>query len=337
MEIVGTLEDYVDDYSCAVYSAFPKMFKYLNLHNVYGNYFEQLLGAVEQDIPSDYEYECEIDFLACYNLCLEILSSLDSNYVTKFKQWMNDGTINFIEDEDSFSHTTVSDNHLEINIAKNYTIEDVFGLIHEFFHGMHLEQFDNNLNNEDWYLTTECIAMTGEFYSVFYFLKNNIMTDDTKMYLKKLLMNGYYKADNSLVDGILLEVYDNIGTFDDEEVITFLKQARLPIEYKNIIDSINEEHELNYHEGFTYTIGFPISIMLAKKMIDDSSYINLFNKQFSDIKRYDASTFLSGFGLQDILTDVDFIYDVMVYIDSLSESLFKEDNISLKEYLIEMR
>lgn len=337
MEELVSIEEYIASYTSIVYSAFPNLINYVGLNNNYGAYIGQLENLVNDNMPEAFEYETYIDFASWMDICLDILESMGSNYRDEFIKCINDGTFSFDEDGDDYSYTTVQNNHRSCYIEKNNTIEDVFEAIHEFFHSEHLKKFDNDMQNEKWYTLTEGIAMAAEFYAIMYLYKKGSMRKDIVMYLKKMFANLFVKANNSLFEGFLIGVYDSFGSFDKVDTMTYIKQRNFPEEFVNMIDYVNLDEDFMYHINSTYVLGFPSAFMIAKKMIDDPYYIGLFNKQFKDIRHYDVESILQTFGLRDILDDVDFIFDVMEYINGISELVFKEDRIDLKQYVVEMR
>ena len=331
-------EEIVADYMNAVYKYMPNLIDYLDLNNKYGFYMEQIRGINNIDEPPKYDY-MHLDFLSVLELCLKILDSLNPSLKDFLIEKINDGTIVMGSQPQSKSRVGTINGVPIITIGRFYNIFDVGNIIHELFHMIHLNHFQNDLSNDVWYATTEAIAMTGEIYAYMYMYKNNLVQDDSKAALREYFWQIFIEADITFCNGIILDIYDKAQKINSKLVATYNAAKGIISAYDDVFDSKNIAKELLYHEKSTYTMGFPIALFLALKMLDDDYYIKLFFKQLSMIECHTPKSFLAPFGLDGMMDDEDFIIQAFTYINDLMDKLYNKDEVNLtpyKPYMIEM-
>lgn len=331
------IEELIKEYSDELYSKMPIFFKYLEVINAYAGYFGQIEGHMADKVKDIEDYKGDVDYISLVGLCNEILSSLDVGLCAKFNQRLVDGTVNLDEEEETITSMSVKAGKIDITINKTYTIEDVLGIIHEFFHSIHIEKFDNDLQNPDWYFFTEAVAMIGEIYAIMYMYNHNIMREDLISYIKKYLSTIFAQADTTLLTGLTLEIYDKEQSLSDDAVNHFIQIKQLPEEYSEIIDVLEYLDDFLFHESATYTFGFPISMIVATKMIEDENYKRKVIQILSNINDYSLESLLTILGIEDILKNEDYICLAMNYVYEVSDKLVEEQQIDIKRLLVEMR
>lgn len=331
-------EKLIKEYSDELYSSMPIFFDYLEIINLFAQYIgqiESLIGAKTENIN---EYKTSVDFLSLIELCNQILSTLDRGLCDKFNKRLADGTINLDSEEElSITAMTVVDHNIDINVKRTYTIEDVLGLIHEFFHSIHIEKYDNDMQNANWYFSAELIAMIGEFYAIMYLNQNNIFKDDLIEYLKGVLNVIFAKANDTLITGLTLEIYDKEQSISDEAVQHFIRTRGLPQEYGAIIEVLEELEDFEFHDNATYIFGFPISMLIATKMLEDDSYKRKMLYLLEHINEYSPKSLLTYLGVEGILSDEDYICSVINYICEVSNKMIEKEHVNIRGLLLEMR
>ena len=329
------VEELLKEYSDELYSKMPNFFQYLEVINAIAGYFAQIENYMFEEIEYSEDYNFNVDFISLTEMCNQILNSLDTGLCKKFNKRMYDGTINF--EEDSITSMKVDNGKIDITLNRNYTIEDIFGLIHEFFHSIHIEKYNNNMHDSKWYIFTEAIAMIGELYAVLYMYKNNIMKEDLIIYIKKYLSTIFAQANNTLVTGLALEIYDKEQSLSDDSIEHFIKVKELPSEYKNINHVLEYLDDFLFHESATYTFGFPISFIVVTKMFEDDCYKNKVISLLENINDYSLEDLLTSLGIGDILKNENFICSSMNYVYEISKQLINEEQLDVKRHLLEMR
>lgn len=329
------MEELIKEYSDELYSKMPAFFEYLEIINVYAGYFGQIEGYMESKVKDIEPYDIEIDTLSLVDLCNKILSNLDKDLCEKFNKRLVDGTVKF--KDDAVTSMKVKNGNIDITVNKTYTIEDVLGLIHEFFHSIHIEKYDNNMQDANWYFLTEMIAMTGEIYAIMYMYKNNIMKHDLISYIKKYMDTIFAQANTTLLTGLTLEIYDKEQSLSEEAVQHFIKVKELPEEYSEITDVLEYLDDFLFHESAAYTFGFPISVILATKMIDSDEYKRKVIYLLEHINDYNIESLFISLGISEILKDEDYICSAMNYVYEISDKLIEDEPIDIKRLIVEMR
>ena len=329
------IEQLIKEYSDELYSKMPIFYQYLEVINAYAGYFGQIEGYLEAKVTDIEEYQLELDYLSIIEICNEILMSLDSKLCDKFNKRISDGTIDF--KCDSITSMSIVDKKINITINKTSTIEDVLGLIHEFFHSIHIEKYDNDMQNQEWYFFTEAIAMTGELYAILYMYKNNILKEDLNSYLKKYISTMFAHASNTLLTGLTLEIYDDEQSLSDVAVNHFISVKQLPEGYNEITEVIQYLDDFLFHESATYTFGFPIALLIASKMLDDEEYKIRLLSLLEHINEYDLDNLLTSLGIKNIIKNEDYMCDAMNYVYSVVNEMLDDRQLDIKSLLIEMR
>ena len=329
------IEELIKEYSDELYLKMPVFFKYLEIINAYAGYFGQIEGYMADKVKDIEPYDVDIDTLTLVELCSKILLTLGKDLCDKFNRRLVDGTVNF--EEDTITSMKVKNGNIDITVNKTYTIEDVLGLIHEFFHSIHIEKYNNNMHDANWYFLTEMIAMTGEIYAIMYMYKNNIMKHDLIAYIKKYMGTIFAQANITLLTGLTLEIYDKEQSLREEAIQHFIEAKELPEEYSEITEVLEYLDDFLFHESVAYTFGFPISVIIATKMIDSDEYKRKVLYLLEHINDYDIESLFIALGINDILKNEDYICSAMNYVYEVSDKLIEDEPIDIKRLIVEMR
>ncbi len=325
----------VSDYITTVYRYMPKLIESLHLNNVYGSYMAEIEEINRIDRPSPYVFQT-LDFLSIIDICSDVLASIDPQAKNLVIDKIADGTLIVGSQPKTRSQIGIVDGQPVAIIGRLYNIFDIASIIHELFHLIHLEHFDNRPTDDTWYTTTEAIAMTGSMYTFMYMYKHNILKEDAKQALKLYFWKIMSICNNALLNGVILETFDTFQTISDETMESLIKNYDYSPLCSYILHDSNFEMEILYHDKATYNLGFPAAFMLAIKMIDDPTYCDIFRREFSVIECHTPKSFLTNFGLEGLIDDPDFICQAMNYISMVLGDLYTNDEIKIKPYMIEM-
>ena len=329
-EEIKELENKISEYSSSLYNKYPIFFKNINYTNALASYICSICEDLLKE-DDEYIYENEIDFLSLVNYCENITNSIGIDYKNMFQKKLSDGTINFGTSKDgSYSYTKIENNHTDIYVDRNYTIEDIVKTIHELFHDLHFSKFNEKLDDESCMFYSEFIALIGDLYSVFYLYKNGLLKKDCVTYIKKLFntLNGY--ANVALIEGVTLDMYDKMQSLDEKSVLEYIKMTNSPEEY-SIIPELNKQiKEYDYHFTAPYVYGFIFSFLISDNMVKDSFYRENFKKVMENIEKYDFKEILSNFGIKGVLTNPDKLYEAVLYIYNLLEVMINKNKIDFK-------
>lgn len=161
-----------------------------------------------KELVSEDEYAKDYySVLDSISIAKDFLNSISPIYAREFEEAIRNGSIetaNEYENFEGYSYLeTATDNKFNVHIELEYTIEDVFTFVHEYFH-MSNEKFNDN---EDRYLYTELISILGEFLLFEYLKNNNISPEDAKNAIKRRLNTAYF--DGSRLSA-MYDIYDNV-------------------------------------------------------------------------------------------------------------------------------
>lgn len=328
-----SLDEYVKQYLKEVKEAFPLLIKYLDYNTTVAGYIINMhIDLISDNLLSeDIEYRNKFDSYETIKLCIEILSSLSEEYKKIFIEELNKGNI-VLDSKSEYSGTYVSDDTVKIVVQQSNDISDVFKLLHEFIHSIHLKSCNNDMNCENFFVYSEMFAMAIELYTLFYLTKKNMYKEDINTYLKEYFFGLTEKADTVISNGIFLYVENINNKLDLDLVIEYVKVKGFPEEYSNIDEVLNIIDEFLYHEDSTYIFGFIFSYLIGKLMINNPEYKKKFVELLNSSGEVGSIKILEEFKLLDIFKDENLLYNVineiyrMIY-DSLSK---KEVNFQKK-------
>ena len=327
------LEEYVNMYSTEVYNSFPNLFKYLNYILVQAGYMEDIREYNQQYILDEHSYENKIDINCLLNMCIEVLDTIDPCLKDKFILYLNNGTIEFNDDEDSISSTQNDNNNLSITIKRNYNVEDILVTIHEFFHAIHLEKYNLEFT-DDWYLITEMIAITGELYTLFYLMDKEFCTTDLEIYLNKLMGSVFMHNYVTLENGIFIDLYDKMQAINNDSLDEYIVMNNLPESYNELLtddDESADTAEFEYHLSATYSLAFPLSILLSRRLLLDDQYKKTYMRVLNNIYMYDIPTIFDKLGITEYLNNDDKLFELMNFINRYLTKKFTKEKVNIKD------
>lgn len=322
-----SLSEYVDLYLKEVDEAFPLLIKYLDYNITVAAYIINMhLQLISDDLlTEDIVYKAKFDYYETIRLTIEILSSLSEEYKKIFIDELNKGNIVF-DSEAEYSGTYVEDDAVKIIVQTEEDISDVFKLVHEFIHYIHLNSCDKNMNTENFYVYSEMFAMAGELYTFFYLFKKNICSEDIKSYLKEYFFGLTEKADTVISNGIFLIVQKTNKELDFDLILKYIDDKYLPVEYKNLDQILDIIDEFLYHEEATYIFGFIFSYLIAKLMINSDENKDKFVRLLNSSGTVGSIKIMEEFDLLKITKDEKLLYDITFdFYDMLSAVLSKKE------------
>lgn len=331
--VENELEEYVEMYSSEIYNSFPNLFKYLNYILVQAGYMEDIREYNQKYILDEHNYENKIDINCLLNICIEVLDTIDTSLKDKFILYLNNGTIDFNDNEDTISATQNDNNNLSINIKRNYNIEDILATIHEFFHGIHLEKYNLEFI-DDWYIITEMFAITGELYTLFYLMDKEFCTTDLEIYLNKFIESMFIHNYVTLENGLFIDLYYKMQSINKESLEQYIVMNNLPENYNEILtedDESADTDEFNYHESATYALAFPLSIILARRLLMDEEYKKIFMDVLRNINMYDIPTLFDKLGIKEYIENDDKLFELMNFINKYLTKKFTNQKINIKD------
>lgn len=321
MEEEITLDEYIDNYNTAIYNLYPKFFYYLNYINMSANNINWLgENLFKNDIELEH-YNTYISSVELFDLTKNIIGSLGADYLQKFEKCLMDGTIDFYEaNDDSFAYTRFNNNHFDISVDRKYNIEDVIKLVHEFFHFIHIERFEDKLKDEDCYIYAELFALVGEIYAILYLYKNNFYQHDVCQYFKEFIRVMYYYANSTLIQGFIMHVYDICRSFDDNSLEHYFDLTGIPEDFAVLFDFLDDIDDFDFHEKATYVLGFLPAYLIAQLMINEENYISKFKNCIVNITDYTQ--------IEDLFAyfKIDNLINSNSELAKLSDSLYEDFN-----------
>lgn len=335
-----SLEEYVDNYNMAIYERYPKLINYINYINYFAYYFNwigETLSEEDKLYNINYDYQ-NISTLELIDICKKIISQFGTDYLYKFNKCLNDGSIELYDaDEDTFSYTTVTDNHLSIYVDRTYTLEDVFKLIHEFFHFIHVEKFSDNFEDENCYIYTELFALMGEVYAILFLSENDLYKNDSIQYLKRFFIQMYQHANCTLFQGFVIQVYDIFRSFEEDDLSLFFEVTNNPETLEYSFEYINDLDNFNYHEIANYILGIFPAILCAEKMINNKQYIKTVKYLLENINQITSiEDMFKYLNIDNLLNDEDSMIKVVDYLYEKFNNLFSQDIIIKQKKLGEL-
>lgn len=276
-------------------------------------YFDNIVLLSEHVLKKNY-LPCEIEYKKYYtytqiiNIVEQFLKDMDIEYYNLFNEKINNGEFNIYNIDENKKCNEIPNfegrDNSSINIPFTHTLEDVYNIVHEFFHSTNYKKYETNNR----YKFTEFISILSESLLEIYLSNNgydevyielnnrlfcvysdalktlilnetmNLSINNQKIEIEQLyysFMDKYPKANFLLekVDKALLE-YNFLTLNSSKYVIgTFfslrLKQS-LPYEqlkniFKEINQNINELSELDVYRGMNINLEVKDNKILFKE------------------------------------------------------------------------
>lgn len=327
-----TLEEYIEMYYNELNQQMNNFIKYLDLILDEAFYYMQIYDIHEEDFE-EREYNNKLDNYEIIRICCSVLDELNNDYSILFKDYLNN---EFIKYKKNAKYSFMNSKKIVIN--KTNTIEDIFTTIHEFFHKMHVNMYDNNLKNPDWLFLSELIAILFEFYAFFYMYKNDMYKEDLKIYFNKLINAVGMISMDVIHEILILNIYDKYKSIDEESIYKFLKYKDMDEQIIGLLKIFEpEKNPFRYHKEAPYIFGFMISLISSFNMVYDDDYKNKVLNSFKNINMGNIELFLKNINMDGILNDKDgdtlynFVEDINQFIDTINI----EEKITGKELKLE--
>ena len=303
----------------------PELINNVNIINDEIYYLIQLYYMNEEKIKTIDKYEIKFDKYAAITEVRNILHSINPFYEQKFNYYLKNKKIIF----GKFNKSCTTNSKMYIKQRNN--IEDVFVIIHEFFHFVHLEKYNYNMEDPNWYTLTEMIAINFELYTLINLYNNHMYKEDIRRYILKLIYNIYIRADDIAVEAMSLNIYDKYKKFDTESFYKYKKVKQVPDDFIYLINQLVKKGEpFIYHENATYIYAFPLSIVMATRMNLDIEYFNKVMVLFENINKYSVKEILDILELSYIMSSDDSyenLYQIMTQIDRLIDDIYEYKDV----------
>lgn len=284
-EITMPLEEYVKDYYDIAKKDSKEFIKYLDFINDEIGYFKQLYH-INIDIMGIYDYQMNLKRKETLNIAKQIMNSIDLEYSKFLDECLKNKKLNIGNYVISCTDNTGA------FIKENNNISDVFAIIHEFMHYMHLGKYNFDMTNNDWLFLTEMISISFEFYTLFKLYEDSKYQDDVVAYFMNLLYAICIRNFNIIHESLILNIY---------------------------------------HEDAPYVFGFPLAIYIGNKMAYDENYLNKVINEFNNINNHTVESFLKTIDVYKFLSDDnnrDNLYLLMNQINELLNDIYSEKEVS---------
>ena len=327
-----TLEQYVEMYYSELDQQMNSFIKYIDLIMDESMYYMQIYG-IHEDKFIEEDYNNKLDNKEVINICFNILNELDNNYSLLFKEYLCNRVIKYKKNK-KFSYM----NSKNIVINKTNTVEDIFTTIHEFFHKVHINMYDNNLKDPEWLFSSELVAILFELYAFFYMYKNDMYKEDLKIYFNRLISAVGMISMDVIHEIIVLNIYDKYKSIDIESMYKFLKYKDIDEEVLCLLNVFEtEKKSFRYHKEVPYIFGFIISLISGLNMVYDDNYKDKVLDSFKDINSNSLEVFLKNINMDNILHDKDgeILYNFVENINQFIDTINKKDKITGKELKLE--
>jgi len=303
----------------------PELINNINIINDEILYFIQLFYENKDKFYKTLEYSKTYDMQMTVLEVKRILKSINPIYERKFIEYLKNKKIAYIK---LFKSCT---NGKKIYIRRRNNIEDVMTLIHEFFHFIHLEKYDYDMNNKDWYIFSEMIAITFELYALLKLYENADYKNDLTKYFLLIVYNISLKVDSIISEAMMLNMYDKYGKVDTETFYKYIKEKQMPIEFISPInDKIRKNKRFEYHYTASYIFGFPLSFYMANKMINDDKYFSKVLDVLENMNKYNYNEIMDKLELSDVLSpdnEYENLYQLMLQINDFIDIIYNKSNV----------
>lgn len=313
----------LEEYYKILKKDFPKFINNINIINDEILYFIQLYYDNKDKFVDTGSYERIYDKRKTVLEVKKILRGINPEYEEKFVNYLNNKKIAYIK---IFRSCT---NGKKIYIRQRNSIEDVITIIHEFFHYIHLEKYDYNMNNSDWYTFTEMIAITFELYALLKLYEKDEYKNDIKKYFLLILYNISLKADNISSEAMMLNIFDKYGKMDTEAFYKYINKKQMPEEFMiPINDDIKKNKKFTYLFNAPYIFAFPLSFYMANRMLNDNEYLKKVINVLDNINKYNYDEIMNKLELSIVLSKDDNyenLYQLMLEINNFIKKISKDD------------
>ena len=255
------------------------------LHNLNKNIeLSKLLIELYRNLNIDecFNYQSKFDVLSTIELASEILESISPALKDKYLDEIKKGRIEYKEAPYSFLECNDGKYNIVINTEYD-NITMAIASVHEFFHLLHLEQVQFNGDNENYYCYTEALGMSGEIYSLMYLYENRKeYLHDVLAYISELAFRLNNKANETLVDGVLISIYDEYDNLSIKSIKKYVKSFDIPKDYEKILSYKDYAH-LDYYDDVRYIYSLPQALVIAYRLFNEYDFKNDFCEILSEL------------------------------------------------------
>lgn len=322
------LKGYLDE----LYHFCPYFEEYLELNNTIASYILDIY--YQSVVPPSVEYQQVYDKYSSILLAHEIISSISPSLGTKFMDLINQQNIYFISKEkQDFSCTYGLDGTSYSPVVDYNNICTVICLVHEFFHNIHLDKYNSDMNNSDWFFYTEIFGLMGDLYSVFYLLKEKTeIKSDIKNYLCQFFESIVACSDKCLLTGTIIDIYTQKKSLSVKAIKEYVQERGLSKESENILNLMPEEDDdYIYNVEVPYIFAFPVAFQSSANLLTDPEYKHLFAHMFGKIADMPPKKWFETMGLFEHTVDPDKLHEIMnVYYTNMLD-IYKLDDQKIKK------
>ncbi len=254
--------------------------------------------------------ENNLSFNDVYLIAREIISSIDTKYLSKYDQILQNGILDFSYEKEYFdSHYSYIHDYNnnqgfnEININRSFDYTDITTLVHEFFH----------YTNGDCILSHNRIFLT-EFISIYYeeYAKKYLIKEK-KLASKDVLINDriiYFLVTNKKFNSfcLLLLAYEKLGnlssnTPNEMKEIFSIEDITFEVECLNLVEKIDSSNDgLDFYSYLTRQYKYLVGTILAYYALEhcDIKDIIKLNDSLNDPRYVDKNIYelLERYGIE---------------------------------------
>ena len=273
-------------------------------------------------------------------ICIQILRSIDPMYSINFHAILKTNMI-------AASEKDVSKvDEKGIHVVQTNNIEQIIATLHEFGH--HLHKINSGLKDipddpDAWY-STEMIAMTFEFYALFYMYKNDILADEVKKSFISYVNFIYDKTSKVIGEALALNIIDKYGKLNIVNIFKYMKKYNISneqmltiekIDYHKLLKSLTGDGndavtEYRYWYEYRYIFGFPLAIYIANRMVNSNSYKVRFVENFTNIDALGSDGFIKSLSAYQIIDNPDCLKWIIETVKSYTNHIINDNEFSPK-------
>lgn len=323
------LNDYLNEY-CLYYDDYL----YMGYISEYVSLSVSVIGMLARNISipvfKDLDLvPCQhVSLMETIGLCREFMQAYLPSYSGHFDEWLRDGVIDFLDDEDSkgvaFAGCKTKNGQVlkEINAGLAHTLVDSANIIHEYMHQMNYCDIDDVNQTTVRTLFTEAVSIYFETL-MFRFLEEKGYSKKEVAKAQYFRVSDYIRCANGGTPGLLLlrdyHLFGKIadGNFD-EAMKLHLLSCRDKKTYQRVAESyergslkrkgapIGPREEMDFFEPFRYVLGTTLAYWAISQNDSNMPWKWLqFNEDL--IKDRDLDYAFSRFCVNPFRTD-DFIH-----------------------------
>ena len=312
------------DFVNAIITYMYELYNDLNIENIVNRNIKRVLSKDEIN-----------------KICIQILRSIDPMYSINFHAFLKTDMIT-----PSKENYSCADEE-GIHIFQTNNIEQIITTIHEFAHHLHRINLcleDELSTDPDAWYSCEMIAMTFEFYALFYMYKNDILADEIKKSFLSYIYFIYNKLSKVMGEALMLNIIDKYTFLSVDCILKYKKKYKVSDEQLRKIYGIDHSklvrylkgdeseivNEYRYPDEYRYIFGFPLSIYIANRMVNSNSYKARFVENFTNIDILGSDKFLKKMSAYQIIEDPDCLEWIIENVKSYINHIINDNEFNPK-------